>query len=209
MEDEEEKIISRDTLIIEFIKDNKKFICNRNSDTYKYILNNNYISFWEINEACKLVPIKNWNIITTLKGVDNYNKRHQNYINSIKKKYIKNAIEANENIINVQFAKVTKEYFKFYKNQYDKFIDELDNINNLYYKIYDMSKRLFYKKNNIEYLNKTFWEIWNDERMSYEQRVLVIMLRDYIRNAKKNGLKKPYNKGNIKTTINLIINKFY
>ena len=37
MEDEEEKIISRDTLIIEFIKDNKKFICNRNPDTYKYI----------------------------------------------------------------------------------------------------------------------------------------------------------------------------
>ena len=72
-----------------------------------------------------------------------------------------------------------------------------------------MSKRLFYKKNNIEYLNKTFWEIWNDERMSYEQRVLVIMLRDYIRNAKKNGLKKPYNKGNIKTTRNLIINRFY
>lgn len=206
----DEKIPERDTYIIEFIKNNTKFICNRNSDMYDRIFNDKYVKFWEVDEisALSTYACDNWYIVQILEGIDNFNKRHQKYINEIKKQYIKDAIDADEKLSNLQFTESVKAYRKFYKEQYYDFIHKLINIEHLYDKLYDMSKKLFYK-DNIDYLKTTtYWNIWNDERMTYEQRILVIMLRNYICNRKINGNKYPYPKGYVKRTINEIIKIF-
>ena len=76
-------------------------------------------------------------------------------------------------------------------------------------KLYDIAKKLFYKENNMSYLeNSRYWDIWTDKRISIEQRILVIMLRDYIYDRKIKKFKYPFDKKQIKRTINNIISSF-
>ena len=203
--------VERHSYIIEFVKDGKKFICNRNSDMYTNIFKDKYVSFWGIEdiseldtESCDML-----NIVKILYGISNYNKQEQKYINIIKKEYIDDAIENDEELLNLQFVESTKAYRKYYKDQYKKFLSELWHIKDLEDKLYDMAKKLFYKENNMSYLeNSRYWDIWTDKRISIEQRILVIMLRDYIYDRKIKKFKYPFDKKQIKRTINNIISSF-
>lgn len=199
---------ARDTYILEFVKDNTKFICNRNSSDFDRIFEDKYIKFWEIDEIYELSlsDCKYCNILAVLEGMHNYNKCHQKQINEIKKKYINGHIEADVKLANIQLAYTIKSYRIFYMKQYDLFFDKMNCIHNIEDKLYEMAKKLFYKNNNIEYLCKSKWNIWNDERLSYEQRILIMILKNYIYKLKKNQrCRYPFAKGVIKDTIKYLI----
>lgn len=211
MEDSE---MYRDTYIIEFVKDDTKFICNRNSNEFDVIFKDKYVKFWEIKDIydMRVSNCEQCKILTVLEGVHNYNKCHQKQINEIKKQYINGHVEADEKLANVQFANTFESYRTFYKKQYERFIQQIRHIGDtdeLIDKLYNMANTLFYKSKNINYLLKSRWYIWNDERLSYEDRILIIILKDYIYNAKSNNYKYPFQKNKIISTIKMLINDIF
>lgn len=202
--------IERESYILKVKKDNCYFICNRNSEDFDLIFRDKYVQFWEVNKVSQLnFSDADFCEILSILPLDNYKRRHQNILNDIKKRYIDELQLNNIELSNKQMTNIRKSYRSLYYRQFIDFQAVKHNINNLYDKIYDYGKRMFYKSNNDSFFNMTYDEIWHNEKLTDEQKVICIMLRKYIYNMKYiKKSKYPFNKGNIKSTINRLIWKF-
>lgn len=69
-------------------------------------------------------------------------------------------------------------------------------------------KKIFYKKGNENFFTLSREEIWNIDNpdFSKEQKIIFIILRDYIKEKKQLKYYYPFIKGSIKNTINKLIN---
>lgn len=210
-----EKYNNRESYILKVKKDNCYFICNRNSDDFDNIFNDKYVKFWEVNKVSQL-KFSNADFCEILQilPLDNYKRRHQNILNDIKQKYIDELQISNIELSNKQMTNIRQSYRNIYYQQFIDFLTIKHNINNLYDKLYDYGKKIFYKSNNHSFFMMTYDEIWHNDKLTDEEKVICIILRDYIYDMKYNKHSKyPFLKGNIKYTINHLIrifdNKFY
>lgn len=185
------------------------FICNRNSEDYSSIFRDKYVKWWESNKLCDLdLSDEGTNIqILEVINLDNFKLRHQKELNIIKKQYIDefNAVEEDKELSNKLFNDYKQNYRKLYKAMYRDFIYTLRNIDNIHNKIYEYGKKLFYKKDNDWFFNMTRENIWKENRFSEEQKVILILLRDYIKERRNNNEQYPFTKGMVKWRIKNII----
>lgn len=205
-----DELNKRESYILKVKKDNCYFICNRNSEDFDNIFNDKYVRFWEVNNVSQLsFSNADFCYILEIVQLDNYKRRHQNILNIIKKKYI-DELQLNDiELSNKQMTDIRKSYRSIYYKQFIDFLTIKHNIENLDKKLYDYGKRIFYKTNNNSFFNMTYDEIWHNEKLTDEQKVICIMLRDYIHRRKYETLSKyPFDKGNIKWRIKYIIKYF-
>ena len=206
----DENIKNRNSLILKVKKDNSYFICNRNSQDFDNIFHDKYVKFWEVNKVSNLKFTEaDFCEILEIVPLDNYKRRHQNILNDIKKKYIDELQLSDIELSNKQMTNIRKSYRNIYYKQFVDFIIIKHSIINLSDKLYDYGKRMFYKSNNNSFFDMTYDEIWHSSKFTDEQKVICIMLRNYIYNMKyERKSKYPFVKGNVKNTIKWLIKSF-
>lgn len=209
---EDHEYLKRDSVIMKVKKDNTWFVCNRNSDDFDNIFNDKYVKFWEVNNISYLNFSNCDNIeFLCILPLDNYNKRHQTILNKYKQKYIDELLIKNIELSNKDMTGIKKQYRNIYYEQWKEFLETLNHIEHLEEKIYDYSKKIFYAPKDKEWFYEmTRDTIWKHKKWNKEQKVIFIILRDYIRFRKYTLKSKyPFDKGNIKNKIKRLIRNFY
>lgn len=201
---------NRESYILKVKKDDAYFICNRNSDDFDTIFKDKYVRFWEVDEVWQLnmSDVDLCSILSVL-PLDNYKLRHQTILNNIKKRYIDELQLKDIELSNKQMATIRKTYRTIYHEQFKEFLSIKHKIQNLDKKLYEYGKRLFYKNNNESFFDMTYDEIWHYDKLTDDQKVICIILRNYIYNKKYVYKEKyPFIKGKVNKTINMLIKEF-
>lgn len=196
----------RCSIIFQITKDNTSFICNRNSDGFEQIFSDKYVRFWEVKELSSLnmIDADDCKILEII-HLSNYNLKDQKLLNKIKQKWIDELQVEEIQLSNKQFATIKKGYRNYYHELYNNFRNELYKIENINDKIYEYAKKIFYKENNQWFYKMSNFDIWNDDRLNNEQKVICILLKNYLLDAKYIKKQKYPFTTNIKRQIKILI----
>lgn len=199
--------------IIRVSSDDYDFVCNRNDKTLKHIFSDSYVKFWEVQQLAEMswFNINGFDILETV-HLSNYNKKDQEYLNTLKTKYIEKynlKPEPDKELSNLLFNNSLDNYRKFYRAQYKEFMNivKSDDINT--FLLYDIAKKLYFDYDYMYILWLRRSEIWNLENIDKIAKNGIIILRDYLTERKFKGMKYPFDKYcNIDNIINEELSKW-
>lgn len=183
-----------------------QFICNRNSWDFNQLYNDKYIRWFEYENIPSVMNIdkNNVEILETLYGVDNYERRHQKSILNPKKKEWLEAIVDSQDDNEIITNKVIKNYkhsirqliFKRYWAIRNHIMCMSSD------RIYEIIKQIWFNDVLMKELDKQKYKFMSNKTEMNEIGVVAIVFRDYLLRKKRNKEKYPFPKGcNIKKII--------
>lgn len=202
--------MERDSIIFKVTKDNYSFICNRNSDNFDSIFKDKYVKFWQVEELSELnfLDVDELKILEII-PISNYKRKDQKLLNEIKQKYINELNLNEEEISNKQFMEIKNNYRNYYYEEYRQFRKLLlENRDEICLDIYDYAKRIYFKSNNDWFYEMSNYDIWISEKYNIKQKLICIILKDYLKNRKHKKEKLPFTQGRVKKTIHNLINDY-
>ena len=176
-----------------------QFICNRNSWDFKQLYNDKYIRWFEYANIPSVMNIdkNNIEILETLYGVDNYDRRHQKDILNPKKKKWLEAIVDSQDDNEVITNKVIKDYKhsirQLIQKRYwtiRKHITEMSTD-----RIYEIIKQIWFNDILMKELDKPRYMFMANKSEMNDIGVVAIVFRDYLLRRKRNKDKYPFTKG--------------
>ena len=176
-----------------------QFICNRNSWDFKQLYNDKFIKWFEYDNIPSVMKLDNSTveILETLYGVDNYERRHQKDILNPKKKQWLEAIVDSQDDNEIITNKVIKDYKhsirQLIQKRYwtiRKHIIEMSTD-----RIYEIIKQIWFNDVLMKELDKPRYMFMANKSEMNDIGVVAIVFRDYLLKRKRNKEKYPFTKG--------------
>lgn len=176
-----------------------QFICNRNSWDFRQLYNDKYIKWFEYENIPSVMDMDSSTveILETLVGIDNFNRRHQkDILNPRKTVWLEKIVDSKEdNEI------ITNKVIKNYKNSIRQMIGERywcirRHINSMDIdRIYEIIKQIWFNDILMKELDKPKYKFMSNKSEMNDIGVVAIVFRDYLLRRKRNKEKYPFTKG--------------